>query len=44
MDPFPGFSIVSRFKKAVVGADENGASDRFKNGAYPFLLKIRVYR
>ena len=41
---FPGFSTVSGFKKASVGADENCTSGSFKNGAYSWLLKIFEYR
>ena len=44
MDMFPGFSIVSSFKKASVGADENCTSGSLKNAAYPWLLKIFEYR
>jgi hypothetical protein len=31
IDLFPGFSIISSFKKAAVGADENCTSGSLKN-------------
>ncbi len=43
-DLFPGLSTIRGFKKAIVGADENNAFVRFKNGAYLLPMKISVHR